>query len=344
MPSFFKIFAKDIGIDLGTANTVISDINGNILINEPSVVAIDLTTYELLAVGIEAKNMLGKTPENIMAVRPLENGAIADFELTRAMLSYFIKKAIKGFTLIQPRAVVTVPSFLTDIERRAVEDVVIYAGCRDVVLIEENIAAALGMGYDINKPQGNLIVNIGAGTIETAIVSLAGVVAANAVKYGGDNVDRNIRKYIKKKHNFLVGNTTCEYLKNNICSLKKESQSRKASISGKDLITGMPKVVEISAADLLECVMPLVNETFTSIRTVLEKTPPEISGEVVMNGMVICGGLANLEGFADSIRENILIETKVSENPIDVTGIGIGKAIELITKKRKLFIRKKNEQ
>lgn len=344
MPSFFNFFARDIGIDLGTANTVISDINGNILVNEPSVVAIDLTTYELLAVGIEAKNMIGKTPENIMAVRPLENGVIADFELTQAMLSYFIRKANKGFSVMQPKAVVTVPSFLTDIEKRAVEDVVIYAGCRNVILVEENIASALGMGFNINEPKGKLIVNIGAGTIQTSIVSLAGVVSNNSIKYGGDNVDKNIRVFVKQNHNFLIGRATCEYLKNSICTLNKENLYRKSSISGKDLVTGMPKVVEISAYDLLECITPLVTEVFASIRNVLERTPPEISGEVILDGMKLCGGMSNLEGLAESITENIRIEAKNTSNAIEVTGKGIGKSLDLLKNKRKLFIRKENEQ
>ncbi len=344
MPSFLNFFARDIGIDLGTANTVISDINGNILVNEPSVVAIDLTTYELLAVGIEAKNMIGKTPENIMAVRPLENGVIADFELTQAMLSYFIKKANKGFSVMQPRAVVTVPSFLTDIEKRAVEDVVIYAGCRNVILVEENIASALGMGFNINEPKGKLIVNIGAGTIQTSIVSLMGVVSSNSIKYGGDNVDKNIRIFVKQNHNFLIGKATCEYLKNSICTLNKENLYRKASISGKDLVTGMPKVVEISANDLLECISPLVTEVFSSIRNVLEKTPPEISGEVILDGMKLCGGVSKLEGLAESITENIRIEAKNTSNAIEATGIGIGKSLDLLKNRRKLFIRKNNEQ
>lgn len=344
MPSFFNFFARDIGIDLGTANTVISDINGNILVNEPSVVAIDLTTYELLAVGIEAKNMIGKTPENIMAVRPLENGVIADFELTQAMLAYFIRKANKGFSVMQPRAVVTVPSFLTDIEKRAVEDVVIYAGCRNVILVEENIASALGMGFNINEPKGKLIVNIGAGTIQTSIVSLTGVVSSNSIKFGGDNVDKNIRVFVKQNHNFLIGKATCEYLKNSICTLNKENLYRKASISGKDLVTGMPKVVEISAHDLLECITPLVTEVFSSIRNVLEKTPPEISGEVILEGMKLCGGLSKLEGLAESITENIRIEAKNTSNAIEATGIGIGKSLDIVKNRRKLFIRKKNEQ
>lgn len=344
MPSFLKFFARDLGIDLGTGNTVISDANGNIIVNEPSVVAIDMSTYEVVAVGIEAKNMLGKTPENIMAVKPLENGVISDFELTQAMLTYFIKKANNGFTVFQPKAIVTVPSFLTDVEKRAVEDVVVYAGCRDVVLIEENIASALGMGIDINEPKGNLIVNIGAGTIQSSIVSLAGVVSSNAVKYGGDNIDRNIGAYIKKEYNLLVGNSTCEYLKNNSCTLNRDNLYKKTSISGKDLVTGMPKVIEISANELLDSVIPLVQETFSSIRTVLEKTPPEISGEVVYSGIKLCGGLSNLDGFAESITDNIKISTETMENPIDITGIGIGKTLNIISNKRKFLVGKKNEQ
>ena len=344
MSSFLKIFAKDIGIDLGTANTVISDAEGNILINEPSVVAVDLTTYELLAVGIEAKNMLGKTPENIMAVRPLENGVIADFELTQAMLSYFINKANKGFSIFQPKAMVTVPSFLTDIEKRAVEDVVIYAGCRDVILIEESVASALGMGFDVNEPIGRFVINIGAGTIQTSIVSLASSISSDAVKYGGDNVDISIRDYVKKNYNFLIGNSTCEYLKNNICTMKKDNLKRKATISGKDLITGMPKFVDISAEDLLNCILPLVNETVDSIKTVLEKTPPEIASEVMLNGIHICGGVSNLEGIKDSIEENIRIKIVSVESPDIVAGIGIGKSLDLIRKNIKLPIRIKNEQ
>ncbi|WP_300409973.1 rod shape-determining protein [Lagierella sp.] len=344
MASFIKFFAKDIGIDLGSSNTIISDINGNVLVNEPSVVAIDLKTYEVLAVGIEAKNMIGKTPENIMAVRPLENGVIADFELTRAMLEFFIRKASTGFSVMQPKAIVTVPSFLTDIEKRAVEDVVIYAGCRDVRLLEENIASAIGMGIDINEPKGNLILNVGAGTIQVSIVSLAGVVSSSARKYGGDNVERNIKSYIKKSHNFLVGGSTTEYLKNNICTLKSEDIERSATVSGKDLITGMPKVASVSASDLLDCILSLVNEVHSCIRDVLEKTPPEISGEVIYDGIKICGGMADLDGLAESIIQNIKINAQVVEKPGKVTGIGIGKALNLLEGKKRFIFRKNDVQ
>ncbi|WP_100065090.1 rod shape-determining protein [Miniphocaeibacter massiliensis] len=344
MPSLLRFFARDIGIDLGTGNTIISDANGNILVNEPSVVAIDLTTYEVLAVGIEAKNMLGKTPENIMAVRPLENGIIADFELTQAMLTFFVKKANSGFSVFQPRAMITVPSFLTDVEKRAVEDVVIYAGCRNVLLVEENIAAAIGMGLDINEPKGHLISNIGAGTIQSSIISLAGVVSSKSIKYGGDNVDRDIRSYIKKKHNLLVGNSTCEYIKNVICTLKNENLKRTTIISGKDLVTGMPKTLEIKAESLLDCVIPLVNETLSSIRDVLEKTPPEISGEIIIDGIVLCGGVSNLDGLAEAVEENVKIHTSVAENPINITGIGVGKALKVLSKKTRILIGNKDER
>ncbi|MDO5017839.1 MAG: rod shape-determining protein [Lagierella massiliensis] len=342
MQSFIKIFPKDIGIDLGSSNTVISDIDGNILVNEPSVVAIDLKTYEVLAVGIEAKNMIGKTPENIMAVRPLENGVISDFELTRAMLEFFIKKASSGFSIVQPRALVTVPSFLTDIEKRAVEDVVIYAGCRDVKLLDENIASAIGMGIDINEPKGNLILNIGAGTIQVSVVSLAGVVSSSSKKYGGDDVERNIKRYIKKHHNFIVGDTITEYLKNNICTLKTDEQNKSATISGKDLISGMPKVANIEASELLDCIIPIVNEVYSCIRDVLEKTPPEISGEVIYDGVKICGGMAELSGLVEYIKENLEINAIVVENSTRVTGIGIGKALKLL-EDRKRFIFNKND-
>lgn len=342
MATFIKFFPKDIGIDLGSSNTIITDIDGNILVKEPSVVAIDLKTYEVLAVGVEAKNMIGKTPENIMAVRPLENGVISDFELTRAMLEFFIRKANSGFSVFQPRAVVTVPSFLTDIEKRAVEDVVIYAGCRDVKLLDENIASAIGMGIDINEPKGNLILNIGAGTVQVSVVSLAGVVSSSSRKYGGDNVERNIKKFIKKNYNFVIGDSTAEYLKNNILSLKTDEQDKSATISGKDLVSGMPKVANITASDLLPCVLPLVNEVHTCIREVLETTPPEISGEVIYDGVKICGGMAELSGLVESIRDNLEINAFVVENPIRVTGVGIGKALTLL-KERKRFIFRKND-
>ncbi|MDL2310835.1 rod shape-determining protein [Peptostreptococcaceae bacterium OttesenSCG-928-C18] len=344
MPSLLRFFAKDLGIDLGTGNTIISDANGNILVNEPSVVAIDLTTYEILAVGIEAKNMLGKTPGNIMAVRPLDNGVIADFELTQAMLTFFVKKANSIFSVFQPKAVITVPSFLTDVEKRSVEDVVIYAGCRDALLIEENIAAAIGMGLDINEPRGHLISNIGAGTIQSSIISLAGVVSSKAVKYGGDNVDRDIRNYIKKNHNLLVGNSTCEYIKNAICTLKNENLHRTTIVSGKDLVTGMPKTIELAAESLLDCVVPLVNETISSIRDVLEKTPPEISREILMDGIILCGGVSSLDGLAEAIEENLEIKTNISKNPINLTGVGVGKAIKILSKKATLLIGKKDER
>lgn len=332
MPSFLRIVSDNIGIDLGTSNTIIADKEGNIIINEPSVVAIDLDSYEVLAVGLEAKEMVGKTPENIVAVSPLENGVIADFETTRAMLTYFMKKAIKGFSLFQPRVIMTVPSGLTDVERRSVEDVVLYAGARDVVLVEENIASAIGMGMDIEKPKGHLIVNIGAGTIEASIVSLGGIVSSHSEKIGGEYIDNQIQYLLKKKYNLVIGISTAEEIKIKLGTIEKYRMQDEIEIGGRDLVTGMPRTIKIKTEDILKAIMPVVLSSVSAIKTVLEKTPPEISSDIAKEGIFLLGGLSQLGGLGEYILAELAIPVNRAKNPQDLTGIGAGKICKMFKK------------
>lgn len=332
MPSFFRFVSEDIGIDLGTSRTIVSDKEGSILVNEPSVVAIDINTYEVLAVGLEAKRMVGKTPDNILAVSPLENGVIADFETTRAMITYFIQKASKGFALFQPRVLVTVPSGLTDVERRSVEDVALYAGARDVILIEENIASAIGLGIDISQPKGHLIVNVGAGTIEVSVVSLNGIVASHSQKIGGEFIDNQIQYILKKKHNLVIGISSAEDIKKKIGTIEKFRQSDEMEISGRDLVTGMPKIIKIKNQDILGAITPVVVDIVSSIRTVLEKTPPEISGDIAREGIYLLGGLSRIGGLSTYISSQLNMPVIKVEHPQNIAGIGAGKACKFFKK------------
>lgn len=329
-----KLFPADLGVDLGTSRTIISKKDGTILIDEPSVVAIDMSNYEVRAVGHEAKEMLGKTPESILAVRPLENGVIADFETAQAMLTYFLRKANKGYSLFQPRLTITIPTALTDVERRSVEDVGLHAGARDVRLVEENIASAVGVEIDVEKPEGHLIINAGAGTIEVSVVSLGGVVASHCEMLGGENIDTNIQYLLKKHFNLIIGIQTAEEIKIELGSIEEYDQKNSMEVTGRDLVTGMPKTIEITTADILEAINPVILATLKSTRNVLEKIPPDISADIVKEGIFFLGGVSQINGFAEFITSEIDIDVLKVDNPETCTGIGIGHCIPLFYRKR----------
>lgn len=334
-----KLFPADLGVDLGTSRTIISKKDGTILIDEPSVVAIDMSNYEVRAVGHEAKEMLGKTPESILAVRPLENGVIADFETAQAMLTYFLRKANKGYSLFQPRLTITIPTALTDVERRSVEDVGLHAGARDVRLVEENIASAVGVEIDVEKPEGHLIINAGAGTIEVSVVSLGGVVASHCEMLGGENIDTNIQYLLKKHFNLIIGIQTAEEIKIELGSIEEYDQKNSMEVTGRDLVTGMPKTIEITTADILEAINPVILATLKSTRNVLEKIPPDISADIVKEGIFFLGGVSQINGFAEFITSEIDIDVLKVDNPETCTGIGIGHCIPLFYKKKKPVIK-----
>lgn len=333
-----KLFPADLGVDLGTSRTIISKKDGTILIDEPSVVAIDMSNYEVRAVGREAKEMLGKTPESILAVRPLENGVIADFETAQAMLTYFLRKANKGYSLFQPRLTITIPTALTDVERRSVEDVGLHAGARDVRLVEENIASAVGVDIDVEKPEGHLIINVGAGTIEVSVVSLGGVVASHCEMLGGENIDTNIQYLLKKHFNLIIGIQTAEEIKIELGSIEEYDQKNSMEVTGRDLVTGMPKTIEIKTADILEAINPIILSTLKSTRNVLEKIPPDISADIVKEGIYFLGGVSQINGFAEFITSEINIDVLKVDQPETCTGIGIGHCIPLFYKKKKPVI------
>ncbi len=339
MSILMKIFPADLGVDLGTSRTIISKKDGTILIDEPSVVAIDMGNYEVRAVGNEAKEMLGKTPDNILAVRPLENGVIADFETAQAMLTYFLRKAIRGYSLFQPRLAITIPMALTDVERRSVEDVGLHAGARDVRLVEENIASAIGLDIDVEMPEGHLLINVGAGTIEASVVSLGGVVVSHCEKLGGEDIDTNIQYLLKKHFNLVIGIQTAEEIKIRLGSIEEYDQKNTMEVTGRDLVTGMPKTINITASDIIEAINPIILDTVKSARDVLEKIPPDISADIVREGIYFLGGVSQINGFAEYIESEINIDVLKVENPETCTGVGIGKSISLVYRKKKPVIR-----
>lgn len=317
----------DVGIDLGTASVLVYVKGRGVVLREPSVVAIDQYTNKFLAVGEEARQMLGRTPGNIIAIRPLKNGVISDYEITERMLRYFIKKAIQR-TLLKPRIVVCVPSGITDVERRAVVEACQHAGAYKTYIIEEPIAAAIGAGIDITEPDGNMVIDIGGGTTDVAVIALGGIVVNNSIRVAGDDCDEAITKYIRKKYNMMIGERTAENLKISIgCAYPQEEESFE-TIKGRNLLTGLPMTVEVSSSDLLEALRDPVQEILDTVHSVLEKTPPELAADIADKGIVMTGGGALLKGLDKLISERTGIETKIAENPIDCVAVGTGKSLE----------------
>lgn len=278
---FFNMFNKDMGIDLGTANTLVYIKGREIVTREPSVVAIQTNTNQVLAVGEEAKKMIGRTPGNIVAIRPLRDGVIADFDVTQSMLKYFIGKAYKRRSLFQPRVVVCVPSGVTEVEKRAVEEAAIHAGARDAYLIEEPMAAAIGAGLPVQEPTGSLIVDIGGGTTEVAVISLGGIVTSKSIRVGGDELDDSIVNYIKKEYSLMIGERTAEEVKINIGSADVESEERTMDIRGRDLISGLPKTIEITSSEIHKAMREPIYNIIDAIKSTLEKTPPELAADIM---------------------------------------------------------------
>ena len=299
MSKLFKLYGEDIAIDLGTSNVLLGTSKNKILINEPSVVALNVNNYDIVAVGKEASDMIGKTPENILAVTPIEEGVIADFQTAQAMMTYIIRKAISNYFLFQPRLIITIPSSLTDVEKRAVKDVAFHSGTRKVFLIEKTIATAVGLGLDVEKPMGHLIVNAGGGTVDVSIVSLNGIVCSKSIKIGGEKIDKDIVSLIKRQFNLSIGMSTAEEIKIKIATLNKYNEDKSIVISGKNVVTGMPENVKIYAKDLINIIYPIALDIIDAIRTVLEKTPPELAGDIGRNGLYLAGGLGQLNGLKE---------------------------------------------
>ncbi|HOE16449.1 MAG TPA: rod shape-determining protein [Syntrophorhabdaceae bacterium] len=331
--ALFGFISKDLGIDLGTSNTLVYAKNKGIVSNEPSVVAIHKDsrgTKKVIAVGEEAKKMLGKTPGNIVATHPLKDGAIADFEITEAMLKYFIQKIHNKKSYARPRIVISVPSAITPIEKRAVRESAETAGAREVYLIEEPMAAAIGVGLPITEPSGNMIVDIGGGTTEVAVISLAGIVYCNSVRIAGDKIEEAIIQYVKRKYNLLIGERTAEYIKITIGSAypSPDGEETTMEIKGRDLIAGIPKALEISSKEIREAIAEPVNAIVEAIRIALEQTPPELAADIVDKGIVISGGGALLKNLDLLIKEVTRLPVIIADNPLTAVAEGTGKALD----------------
>ncbi len=327
---FLSFFNKDMGIDLGTANTLVYVKGRDIVTREPSVVAIETVNNQVLAVGEEAKKMIGRTPGNIVAIRPLKDGVIADFDITQSMLKHFIKSAYKRRSLFQPRVVVCVPSGVTEVEKRAVEEATIHAGAREAYLIEEPMAAAIGAGLPVQEPTGSLIVDIGGGTTEVAVISLGGIVTSRSIRVGGDELDESIVGYIKKEYSLMIGERTAEEIKINIGTADGGTEKKMMDIRGRDLISGLPKTIEISSQEIYEALREPVFNIIEAIKTTLEKTPPELASDIIEQGIMLTGGGALLDGMDRVIMEETGMPVRIADDPLDCVAIGTGLALENI--------------
>ena len=323
-------FAKDIGIDLGTASVLVYVKNKGIVLNEPSVVAMDKNTGKLLKVGEEARQMLGRTPGNIVAIRPLREGVISDYDMTERMLKEFIRK-VAGFMVFKPRVIICVPSGITEVEERAVVDAGIQSGCRRVYLIEEPIAAAIGAGIDIMKPDGHMVVDIGGGTADIAVISLGGVVESASIKVAGDQFNEAVVKYMRRKHNILVGDSTAEKMKIAIGCVYPREDEAFMDVKGRCLLTGLPKTITVSSAEMMEAFEEPTERILESIHAVLERTPPELVADVSTNGIMMTGGGSLVSGFDKLITSRTGIATSVAENAIACVAEGTGKSLDMIT-------------
>lgn len=322
-------FKSDVGIDLGTASVLVYIKGQGVVLQEPSVVAIDKNTNKLLAVGEEARRMLGRTPGNIVAIRPLKDGVISDYEVTQRMLKYFIEKA-SGKSILRPRIVVCVPSGVTEVEKRAVIQASTQAGGRKAYVIEEPIAAAIGAGIDITEPNGNMIIDIGGGTTDVAVISLGGIVVSKSIKVAGDTFDEAISKYIRKKYNVIIGERSAEQLKIEIGSAYPRAKEQATEIRGRCLMTGLPKVIKVNSTEMLEALEEPVTAIAEAVHSVLENTPPELAADISDQGMVMTGGGSLLNGLNKLIQDRTGISVRIAEEPISCVAIGTGKSLENI--------------
>ncbi|KRQ88141.1 Rod shape-determining protein MreB [Caloramator mitchellensis] len=324
-------FSKDMGIDLGTANTLVYVKGKGIILREPSVVAIrNDNTKQVLAVGDEAKEMIGRTPGNIVAIRPLKDGVIADFDITQNMLKMFIKKITNGGAFIRPRIVVCHPSGVTEVEKRAIEDATRQAGAREVHLLEEPMAAAIGAGLPVNEPTGSMVVDIGGGTTEVAVISLDGIVTSKSLRIAGDELDQSIVNYIKKEYNLMIGERTAEQIKIQIGSAYPGDEAITMEIKGRDLVTGLPKVIKVTSDEIREAINEPVTAIVDAIKFTLEKTPPELAADIMDKGIMLTGGGALLRGLDKLINSETHIPVHIAENPLDCVAVGAGKALDYI--------------
>lgn len=334
-----KSFYRDLGIDLGTANTLVHLRGKGIVVNEPSVVAVQKDTGKILAVGNEAKEMIGRTPGNIVAIRPLKDGVIADFYTTQVMLKYFMEKAYKkSFLGLRPRVVICVPSGVTEVERRAVEESAYKAGAKEVYIMEEPMAAAIGAGIPVDEPSGSMVVDIGGGTSEVAVISLGGIVTSKSLRIAGDEFDEAISNYIKKEYNLMIGDRTAEEIKINIGSAYPLEKEEWYEIKGRDLITGLPKTIKVSSTEIRDALKEPVMAIVDAIKQTLEKTPPELAADIMERGIMLTGGGALLKGLDKLISKETGLPVHIAERPLDCVALGAGKALEEIETLRNVMI------
>ncbi len=327
--SSLSFLGRDMAIDLGTANTLVYVRGRGIVLNEPSVVAINTNTGEILAVGVEAKRMIGRTPGNIVAVRPLKDGVIADFDTTERMLRYFIRKVHRRRYLVRgPRVVICVPSGITGVEQRAVKESTYNAGASRVYIIEEPMAAAIGAGLPVSEPTGNMVVDIGGGTTEVAVISLGGIVTSQSIRIAGDEVDVAIINYVKKEYSLMLGERTAEEIKIAIGSAFPTPEDSHAEIRGRDLVTGLPKTIVVSAEEIRKAIEEPVNAVVDAVKNTLDKCPPELSGDVMDRGIVLTGGGAHLRGLDERLKHETGMPIIVADNPLQSVALGSGRCVE----------------
>ena len=324
----FGMFSNDLAIDLGTANTLIYVKGKGIILSEPSVVAIKKGTNQVLKVGKEAKEMLGRTPGSIVAIRPIKDGVIADFDVTEQMIRAFILKSHNRKALVRPRVIVGVPSGITQVEKRAIRDSCDQAGAREVYLIEEPMAAAIGAGLPVQEPSGSMIVDIGGGTTEVAVISLSGIVYSQSVRIAGDEMDEAIMQYLKRKYNLLIGERTSENIKIQIGSAHPFDEPRKMDIKGRDLVDGIPKTLSIVDSDIREALHDTVYAIVDAVKTALERTPPELSADIAEKGIVLAGGGALLHGLDTLISLETHLKVRVADDPLSCVVLGTGKVLD----------------
>lgn len=336
--NLFNLGSKDIGIDLGTANILVTLKGKGIILNEPSVVAIDTSTRNILATGFEAKEMLGRTPEKIRAVRPMKDGVIADFTATQLMLKNIIYKICRRYSIGKPRVVVGVPSGITEVEERAVEEAILQAGAREVYLIEEPMAAAIGANMDIAEPSGNIIVDIGGGTTEVAVVSLGGVVVSNSIRIAGDDLDEDIVNHVKRERNLAIGETTAEQIKKEIgCAMPLMSEAS-MEVRGRDLSSGLPETITVTSSEIEEAMKESISKIVDVVKLTLEKTPPELASDIMEKGIVLAGGGALIKNLDKLISEKTDMPVYVAEEPLDCVVKGTGKTLEDLERLKTVLI------
>ncbi len=334
----YKYFSKDMGIDLGTANSLVHVRGQGIVLHEPSVVALERDTEEVLAVGDEAKRMIGRTPGHIVAIRPMKDGVIADFDITQTMIRYFIRKANPGRNLVRPRVVVCVPSGVTEVEKRAVIDATLQAGAREAYLIEEPMAAAIGAGLPVEEPTGNMVVDIGGGTTEVAVISLGGVVTHRSIRIGGDEMDEAIVYYVKDKYSMLIGERTAEDIKIQIGSAVDLGSEETVEIRGRDLVSGLPKNITVKEEEIREALAEPVRSILDAVKVALERTPPELASDIMDRGIVLTGGGGLLRGLEQRISQETEMPVILSEDPLLCVVKGTGKVLERLDVLKRLLI------